>query len=196
MWATNWRRGAKGENGSPSCATESKTGTVVYLSRDAGKNRPTPPKSADKVPIDSAYGTKKNGPPEGDPLSPSSLSARQKARDLASAFRKIRQARASVRALMRAHRHLADLAIIGGDAFAAVRADRETHARLYREGFAVYEAGHAAGPDFETLSGVEFEALERALEAMGWLLADPATRARLGSSRYFSVGPDGLVAHG
>lgn len=98
--------------------------------------------------------------------------------------------------MIAAHRSLAHVAITGGDAFAAARADRDTLARLYRAGFEVYEAAHAAGPDFETLSGFEFEALERALEGVGWLIADPATRASVRDARVFSVGAEGLVTHG
>ena len=169
---------------------------MIYLSRDGEKNRPISPKRGGIVPTDSARGIKKNGPPESGPLKPKLSVERVAAPDLASAFREVRQARASVRALMRAHRHLADLAIVGGDAFAAAREDRDALAALYREGFTVYAAAAAMGPDFETLSGVEFEALERALEGVGWLLADPATRARVRDARVFRVGAEGLVAHG
>ena len=95
---------------------------------------------------------------------------------------------------MRAHCELADLAIIGGDVFAAARVDRETLQRLYREGFAIYEAARAAGPDFEALAGVEFSALEFALEAIGWLIASPDERERIGSSQ-FMITREGVVSN-
>lgn len=56
-------------SGSPSCATESKAGTVVYRSRDGKKNRPISPNTARKVPRDFATGATSQSLPlsGGDP---------------------------------------------------------------------------------------------------------------------------------
>jgi hypothetical protein len=106
------------------------------------------------------------------------------------------QSRASAAKLVKLQHAYADLALTGGNAFAAAHEDRAMLQGLYRDAYALYEAGHAAGGNFAALAGVEFGELERTLEGIGWLLADPATRARVGTSKWFSVGPEGLVAHG
>lgn len=107
------------------------------------------------------------------------------------------QAREVVTTLIEMHKALASVAITGGDAFTAADAHKSKLATLYRFAFDVLEAAHpsGAGDAFDAIFGVRFGELETALEGVGWLIAAPEMRARIGSSRNLMITREGVSSN-
>lgn len=69
----------------------------------------------------------------------------------------------------------------------------------YRAALGAYLAAPAIMPDTEEyfkILGIGEKELRTALEGVGWFIAAPAERARIGSSRRFVLSIDGVRAHG
>ena len=117
--------------------------------------------------------------------------------DLSAAILNVAQARSAVANIIWVQRVLSFLAAEGGDAIGAAAKMRPTLQRAYEAAWAVYEAAGPSGigDAFEEIFGVEFGDLESALEGVGWLIAEPTTRAAIGSSRHFYITPEGVRAN-
>lgn len=151
------------------------------------------------VPFDLARRKRKN-PPAGDAGGHLSNPAGPETprRDMVRSLRDVKQARLAVRVLINSSGALAEIAIKGGDAFAVAAKIKDALATLYADGFEVMEAIHDAelGDAFDAIFGCTFGDLERALESVGWLIATPETRARIGSSRNLMITRDGVASNG
>ena len=117
--------------------------------------------------------------------------------DFCAAISIVAQAREVVTALINAHKKLAEIAITGGNAFASAAVIKGDLQTLYGVAFDILEAAHpsGAGPDFEAIFGVRFGDLERALEGIGWLIAEPETRAKIGSSVNLMITRQGVASN-
>jgi hypothetical protein len=133
------------------------------------------------------------GVPDGS-IKECSPRARHANAELSASLRTVAQARATVAAVLAAHRRLNDLSV-EGKAWEAARGEHAALTAHYRSGFAILSAAHVAPDEFESLSGVDVGALETALEALGWFIASPAARARIRNGAMYSLTPEGLAAY-
>ena len=189
------------KSGSPSCRQKRKKYQVKHRVLDTDnfrpivQNRPASvqrvvEKSAKEKPAArNAAGHIQAAKPFAQPVEPSAR--------IVSAFDQVAQLRFAVGFIERVFTDIKAARARGG------RSYYETHVEglkiPYRAALGAYLAAPAIMPETEEyfkILGIGEKELRTALEGVGWFIAAPAERARIGSSRRFVLSIDGVRAHG